>query len=139
MLEKLVLESEEIITNVRVANDGREVDRRENEGLVREKIIKELEDEAKAAQEMFHEIANKWATIYNYSDPLAIHEELLAQKDKCDELIRQKDGIIAMLREDVKRTEIQFSEDQIRQNEDIFTLTHRIEDQVRVIKYRAFI
>lgn len=131
VLEKILLESEEIITNVRVANDGREVDRRENEGVVREKIIEQLEQEAQAAQDMFNEIANKWTNIYNYSDPLTIHEELLAQKEKCDELIRQKDGIIAMLKEDIKRTERQFSEDQIRQNEDIATLTHRIEDQAR--------
>lgn len=130
IIEKVILESEEIITNVRVANDGREVDRRENEGMVREKIIEQLEEEAEAAQEMFNEVANRWSQIYKYSDPLAIHEELMAQKEKCDELIRQKDGIVAMLKEDIKRTELQYSEDQDKQNEDIATLTHRIENQV---------
>lgn len=130
-MEKLVLESEELITNVRVANDGREVDRRENEGVVKEKILEQLEEEAEAAQEMFNEIAGRWSDIYKYSDPLAIHEELMGQKEKCDELIKQKDGIIAMLKDDVKRTERQFSCDQTKQNEDIETLTRRIEDQVK--------
>lgn len=130
LLEKLMLESDELITNVRVANDGREVDRREEEGIGREKIIEQLEEEAESAQEMFNNISGKWTEISHFSDPLAINEEIIAQKEKCDELIKQKDTIIIMLKEQLKKAEIQFTNDQRKQNEDIGTLSHRIEKQV---------
>lgn len=60
LLEKLVIEGNELVTNVRVANDSREVDRREEEGIGREKIIEQLEEESESAKEKFDEIADKW-------------------------------------------------------------------------------
>lgn len=119
-----------MVTNVRVANDEREVDRREKEGVGRENIIKALEEEAKDAYEMFNSISGKWADIMKYKDPLFINNEILAQKDKCDELIKQKDEVIAMLRNEIRTAEIKFSKDQRKQVEDIETLTNRIEKQV---------
>lgn len=53
ILEKFIGEGEEYVTNVRVANDAREVDRRDTEGIGREKVIEQLENEAAVAQGMF--------------------------------------------------------------------------------------
>lgn len=49
-------------------------------------------------------------------------------------LIRQKDGIIAMLREEIKNAEKKFTSDQRKQMDDINILAQRIEKQVKVIK-----
>lgn len=130
LLEKLVIEGNELVTNVRVANDAREFDRREEEGLGREKIIEQLEEEAGAARTMFDEINDKWSTILQYNDPLHINDDMTNQREKCEELIKQKDGIIAMLRDELKQQDIKFSRDQKKQIEDINTLASRIEKQV---------
>lgn len=134
VLEKLILEGNEFVTNVRIANDSREVDRREEEGIGREKIIEHLEEEAALATDMFNEIANKWNEILKNNDPLHIHEDMNIQKQKCEELIKQKDGIIAMLRDEIKNAERKFTNDQYKQNEDIKTLAKRIEKQVKLMR-----
>lgn len=53
-------EGEERVTNIRVASDSRETDRREAEGVNREKIIEALEEEAQLAEEAFKQISEKW-------------------------------------------------------------------------------
>ncbi|KRT82206.1 hypothetical protein AMK59_3475 [Oryctes borbonicus] len=136
-LEKLILEGTEQVTNIRVASDSREVDRREEEGVGREKIIAQLEEEANLATEMFCHIAEKWCKILKNNDPLQIHEDMNQQKEKCEELTRQKDGIIAMLRDEIKNAERKFTCDQYKQNEDIKTLAKRIEEHIRLMR-RAY-
>lgn len=51
---------EEYITNVRIANESREVDRRENEGINKENVFQQLDEEAQSANELFDTIASKW-------------------------------------------------------------------------------
>lgn len=136
LLEKLRIEGDEFVTNVRVANDEREVDRREEEGVNRERIIGALEEEASAAYEAFTAIADKWTGIMKYKDPLYINDEIINQTEKCNELIKQKDEVIAMLKNEVKQAEVKFANDQRKQIEDIEQLTNRIERQVHF--FRAF-
>lgn len=135
VLEKLVIEGNELVTNVRVANDAREVDRREEEGVNREKVIEKLEAEAEDAKEQFNEIAGRWMDILKYNDPLAISEEISNQKEKCDALIHQKDGVILMLKDEMRQADLKFARDQQKQKEDISTLTRRIEKQLIIMKY----
>ncbi|KAH1016648.1 hypothetical protein HUJ04_007832 [Dendroctonus ponderosae] len=137
LLEKFLIEGEEYITNVRVANDSREVDRRESEGLNKEKIYEQLDEEAQAASELFNNIANKWASIQRQNDPLQINEAIMEQKEKCDLLISQKDGIIAMLNEELRNADKQFAKDQRKQMEDVNTLSQRIEKQISFMR-RAY-
>ncbi|XP_008196751.1 dynein regulatory complex protein 1 homolog [Tribolium castaneum] len=134
LLEKLVLEGDEYVTNVRVATEAREADRREREGIGKEKLLKELEDEAEAAAGMFEEIANKWGGILKYNDPLHISEDIQSQKEKCDELIRQKDNLIAELKEKIRKAEINFAIDQRKQIEDVNSIARRIENQIIVMR-----
>ncbi|XP_050293707.1 LOW QUALITY PROTEIN: dynein regulatory complex protein 1 [Anthonomus grandis grandis] len=137
LLEKFLLEGEEYISNVRIANDSREVDRRENEGINKEKIFEKLEEEAQSAVELFQSIATKWSNIQKHNDPLLINEAIIDQKEKCDMLISQKDAIIAMLNDELKAAERQFTKDQNKQIEDINTLSERIEKQISFMR-RAY-
>lgn len=130
LLEKLRIEGDEFVTNVRVANDEREVDRREEEGTNREKIIAALEEEAAAAYDAFTVIADRWTSILKYKDPLHINDEIINQTEKCNELIKQKDEVIAMLKNEIKHAEVKFANDQKKQIDDIEQLTNRIERQV---------
>lgn len=129
-----MLEGEEYITNVRVANDSREVDRREVEIIRREKVFEKLDEEAKSAAAIFEEVAGKWSNILRYNDPLNIREAIDEQKQKCDMLIKQKDDLISHLKEQLKLAERNFSEDQRKQVQDMTTLTQRIEKQVETMR-----
>ncbi|KAL1494521.1 hypothetical protein ABEB36_010106 [Hypothenemus hampei] len=137
LLEKLLIEGEEYITNVRVANDSREVDRREYEGINKEKIYEQLEDESQSANQLFNEIVNKWTSIQRQNDPLHINDAIIEQKEKCSMLISQKDGIIAMLNDELKNAEKQFTKDQKKQIDDINILSQRIEKQISFMR-RAY-
>lgn len=134
VLRKLLIDSDELITNVRVANDGREIDRREEEGVNKEKIIEKLEEEAAEAKDKFDEITGRWLEILQYNDPLAINEEIANQKEKCDILITQKDSIILMLKDELKKADIKFTNDLNKQKEDINTLAQRIEKQLTIMR-----
>ncbi|CAG9774072.1 unnamed protein product [Ceutorhynchus assimilis] len=134
LLEKFLNEGEEYITNVRIANDSREVDRRENEAINRIKIFEQLDEEAQAANELFGKIAKKWTSIQRHNDPLHINEAIIEQKEKCDMLINQKDAIIAMLNVEIKNAEKQFTKDQKKQIEDVNTLSNRIEKQISFMR-----
>ncbi|XP_017786504.1 PREDICTED: dynein regulatory complex protein 1 [Nicrophorus vespilloides] len=134
ILKQLFLEVEQQVTNVRVANDAREVDSREGEAIIREQVMAQLEEEANLAIEMFDLIATKWANIMNYNDPLNIHDEIKFQQDKCNELIKQKDTTITMLRNEVKRAEHKFYKDQKMQNDEVSTLAKRVEKQVAIMR-----
>lgn len=134
ILYKLMVDSMESITNVRVANDSREVDRREEEGIKREKIMEQLEAEAELSKEMFLGIAEKWSRILKHNDPLQINDAMKEQRERCEELIRQKDAIVEMLKMEVDEAGKKFTNDQYKQNEDIATLTKRIEKQVRDVE-----
>lgn len=87
---------------------------------------------------MFNEIANKWSVILKYNDPLHINEDINNQKEKCDELVKQKDEIIANLKAKLRSAEIFFSNDQKKQIEDINTIAYRIENQVSEHKISYF-
>ena len=118
------------MTNVRVATEAREADRREREGFGKGKLLQQLEEEAASAADMFNEIAEKWSGILKYNDPLHISDDIQSQKEKCDELIKEKNAIIADLREKLKKAEINFAVDQRKQVEDVNSIAKRIENQV---------
>ncbi|XP_057658272.1 dynein regulatory complex protein 1-like isoform X5 [Diorhabda carinulata] len=134
ILDNLLKESQEYLENVRVANEAREFDRKESEGIGRGMVISRLEAEAAEAQKLFSEIAGKWSSIQDYKDPLHIHEDILLQKMKCDELIKEKDDLIEMLKGEVRMAERKFTSDQVKQNQDIAILGSRIEKQIDFIK-----
>ncbi|KAK4874148.1 hypothetical protein RN001_013508 [Aquatica leii] len=137
LLAKLTIETLECVSNVKVANESREINRREIEDINREKILEYLEEEAKSAEEHFNVIDEKWLQIFNYNDPLLINEEIMTQKEKCDVLIKKKDEVIARLKNEVTVSEDKFNEDQKKQLADIQTLTDRIEKQL-VLMRRAY-
>lgn len=128
-------EGNEVITNVRIGSDAKEVARREKEFIRREKLLEKLRNEAAEADEMFKAINRKWEEISKYKDPLDLYDSLLMVKEKCDELIKQKDDIIALLRKEINIAEINFLADQDTQTDNITTLIKRINEQVKLKKY----
>ncbi|GLV39444.1 uncharacterized protein CBL_13323 [Carabus blaptoides fortunei] len=133
LLSLLAHEGNEVITNVRVGSDAREVARRDNELVRRENLLEKLHNEAAEADEMFIAINKKWAKVYNYKDPLDLHDNLIIIKEKCDELIKQKDDIISMLKKEINADEMKFLADQEIQTDNITTLIKRINLQLSLM------
>ncbi|XP_015112536.1 dynein regulatory complex protein 1 [Diachasma alloeum] len=133
LLQKLITEGNEIISNVRVANDAREVARREDEIATRNTLLEGLEKEAADSLEKYEEINSKWTPILASKDPLDIHGGIQSQTAKCNEVLAQKDIIISELKQELENADLKFENDQKKQNDDINLLIERIEMQITIM------
>lgn len=136
-LEKLILEGDEFITNISIANDAREVEHRHYSKEYRASLMQKLDEEATSAQEMYNQINDRWSELMLYHDPLDINESIIQQKARCSELVAQKDALIQVLREEVDKAEIKFEKDQVEQKADVDLLASRIHKQLDLMK-RAY-
>ncbi|XP_043274905.1 dynein regulatory complex protein 1 [Venturia canescens] len=133
ILEKLIAEGDEVVCNVKIANDARAVDRREEDIAVRKKLMKILEDEAAESLEKYQIVNEKWAGILQSKDPLDIHHSIQSQTAKCEEILKQKEAVIEELKQELENADEKFVIDQKKQSEDINLLIERIENQVHTI------
>ncbi|KAL1462485.1 hypothetical protein WDU94_014317 [Cyamophila willieti] len=68
------------------------------------------------------------------NDPLNIHNECEAQRQRCTELLDQKNNIIQVLKDDLEKCDEKYREDMIEQREDINLLIQRIEHQMKLLR-----
>ncbi|XP_058806553.1 dynein regulatory complex protein 1 [Phymastichus coffea] len=130
LLEKLLTEGNEVITNVRIANDARELERRKSASEIRMTLLKHLDESARECQQRYEIINERWATILQSNDPLDIKTQMDMQKDKCDEVLAKKDAVIEELKMQLRRADDEYMDDQSRQKTDISLLIERIENQM---------
>lgn len=133
-LEKLLIEGEELISNVGVGNDGREVIRRKSDAEKRNNLIEQIQNEALNAEAQYDVIEERWVELLLNNDPLDIHDGIQEQNSRCKNLIRQKNEMIVTLRNEIDRKEKEFERDQVQQKEDIVMLANRIDKQVDLMK-----
>ncbi|CAG9826523.1 unnamed protein product [Diabrotica balteata] len=133
-LERRSKVSEAGLSHRRHITFKRELDNRIESDTSKKQLIKELEEEARQAQNKFEEIAVKWSLVKKFKDPYNIQEIITAQKEKCDDVIRQKDAIIATLKNKIKGSEIEYSKEQLKQEEDVNDLTERIRKQIDLMR-----
>lgn len=65
--------------------------------------MQKIEAEANSAQIQYEAISGNWDNMLAIKDPLDIDAEMKEQKKKCDDLLAQKDALIAELKSDLKR------------------------------------
>ncbi|EGI68113.1 UPF0407 protein [Acromyrmex echinatior] len=133
LLENLSLESDEVVTSVKVANDARELQRRREAQEIRRKLLKQLEEDDKECMERYRKINEKWSNILASKDPLDIHAEMEAQNAKCMEILERKDAVIEQLQEELENADLKFVNDQKSQNEDIDLLINRVDNQMNIM------
>lgn len=73
-------EVSQLVTNVFLANDNRENNRRETDQSERDIRLKAVELESEIANAKFMEISSQWPIILKKNDALEIHEHLQLQK-----------------------------------------------------------
>ncbi|KAF7997564.1 hypothetical protein HCN44_006135 [Aphidius gifuensis] len=134
LLEKLIIEGEEIVSNIRVANDARENQRREDFIAVRSNLLERLKKEAEISTKKYQEIEKQWSSILELNDPLDIYNEIELQKnERCTKLLAQKDVIIDELKKEIKNADEIFQQDQKQQSDEINLLIERIDTQINTI------
>ncbi|XP_072944853.1 dynein regulatory complex protein 1-like [Epargyreus clarus] len=136
-LQRLTLDGAAKVTNVKVTTDEREVIRR---AIFAEKMkisLEKIENEAAEAQLQYDAISSHWDAMLEIKDPLDIDAEIKEQKQKCDELLAQKNQLISELKQDLKRMDEGYYEDLDKQDKDIKELSDRIEKQVTIMQ-RAY-
>ncbi|XP_052121907.1 dynein regulatory complex protein 1 [Frankliniella occidentalis] len=133
-LERLLIEGRELVTNVRVASDTREVNRRQEESENRKKRLQRLEEEETTTRAMFEEVNEKWEMMAKHNDPMDLKSDIDAQKERCNELLEQKNAVIRDLMSELEAADLRFVKDQQRQLEEVSLLVQRIENQVKIMK-----
>lgn len=65
--------------------------------------MEKIEEEAKDAHTQYEAISANWDHMLSIRDPLDIDAEMKEQKKKCDEMLAQKDALIAEVKGELKK------------------------------------
>ncbi|XP_037668645.1 LOW QUALITY PROTEIN: dynein regulatory complex protein 1 [Choloepus didactylus] len=130
-LAKLLLCGTELVTNIRVATDIREIHRRVEEEEIKRQRLEKLENEVKTSQDKFDEITVKWEEGKKKRIPQDLWEMLNNQQLHCAGLIEDKNKLISELQQELKTKDDQYVKDLKKQADDICLLLERMEEQVK--------
>ncbi|XP_063296850.1 dynein regulatory complex protein 1 isoform X1 [Pelobates fuscus] len=130
-LTKLLRDGTELVTNVQIAADARETQRRAEEEELRRLRIEKLDNEAKTSLDKFEEITKKWLSTGTKKIPQEQWELLNSQQQQCGQLIEDKNKLIGELQQELKRKDDHYVKDLKKQAEDIDILIERMEEQIK--------
>eukprot|EP00118_Oscarella_pearsei_P003919 m.16276 g.16276 ORF g.16276 m.16276 type:complete len:739 (+) comp26831_c0_seq2:342-2558(+) len=133
-LTKLSADGTELVTNVIVAADAREMSRREEEDRSQQERKERLETEAKASEERFDEISKRWETLQPKAGAGALHSLLRQQKAACDAMIEEKNKLLNELQQMLKSRDDQYVKDLQQQADDIDLTIERMENQIKTLR-----
>ncbi|XP_004536331.1 dynein regulatory complex protein 1 homolog [Ceratitis capitata] len=133
-LQDLLEFGQELVTNVKVANEKREHMRREYEAERNQLLSKDLQKESIESIARFNEIAAKWSELEEFKEPMALFEHLEEQKEKVAALMASKDSLIEQCQKEIDRINAKYYTDQMAQANDVRCLVERIDRQIEVIK-----
>ncbi|XP_065828940.1 dynein regulatory complex protein 1-like [Oscarella lobularis] len=132
-LEKLKADGTELVTNVGVAADAREMTRRDEEDRGEQDRKERLEAEAKASEERFEEISKRWETLRPKAGAEELHSLLKKQKAACDAMIDEKNKLINELQQMLKLKDDHYVKDLKQQADDVDLTIERMEDQIKTL------
>ncbi|XP_055593336.1 dynein regulatory complex protein 1 homolog [Uranotaenia lowii] len=136
-ITELLRDGRELIQDIRIANDKREVERRVKEAEIREELLEKLQTESTEAVAKFESITEKWSELKELKDPMGINDELQLQKERIQDLMKQKDIIIDECRKELEAADERYTRDIRKQTADIQSLVERVDNQIEIMK-RAF-
>uniref|UniRef100_W5NH33 Dynein regulatory complex protein 1 n=1 Tax=Lepisosteus oculatus TaxID=7918 RepID=W5NH33_LEPOC len=128
---KLQADGTELVTNIQVAGDWKESQRRTEEEEARRQRTEKLESEAKTSLEKFEEITKKWTSARMKEIPQDLREALNMQQQQCALLIEEKNKLITDLQQELKASDDRYVKDLKKQAEDIDLMIERMEEQIK--------
>ncbi|XP_054843506.1 dynein regulatory complex protein 1 [Eublepharis macularius] len=132
-LAKLLIDGTQLVTNIQVAADARETQRRSEEEELSRQRLEKLENEAKANQDKFDEITSKWGNAKEKTIPQDLWDVLNLQQQHCALLIEEKNKLISELQQELKSKDDQYVKDLKKQSDDVNLLLERMEEQIKNI------
>lgn len=133
-LNDLLCDGTELITNIKLANERREASRRLFEDQQRAKLLADLQNESDEATIKYNGINSRWPELSEIADPMELNERLSYQRERIENLMKQKDGIIVQLQTALDQASQTYNIDQLKQQGDIQCLIERIDEQIDVMK-----
>ncbi|XP_075454867.1 dynein regulatory complex protein 1 isoform X2 [Ascaphus truei] len=130
-LAKLVSDGTQLVTNIEIATDARETQRRAEEEELKTLRMEKLNNEAKSSLEKFEDITKKWVSGKAKEIPQDLWEVLNTQQQQCAQLVEDKNKLINELQQELRRKDDQYVKDLKKQAEDIDLLIERMEEQIR--------
>ncbi|KFP53092.1 Dynein regulatory complex protein 1, partial [Cathartes aura] len=122
-LAKLLFDGTQMVTNIQVAADLMETQRRAEEAELKLQRVEKLENEAKSSTYQFEEITSKWASAKEMTIPQELWQVLLEEKNK----------LIGELQQELKNKDEQYVQAIKKQSDDIHLLLERMEEQIRLM------
>ena len=152
-LKTLSYENNQLVRDVIIAGDGREMTRRRGEDDNMRTRTEKLEAEANTGKERFDEIAKRyfkitciciymfimlllyirWETSITKKLPQELQDMLNQQRAEYEEMINEKNRLIKEFESELKIKDDQYVKDLKQQAGDVDLLLERMEDQTRTL------
>lgn len=130
-LKKLESEGTQLVSNIRVAGDARESERRAKYEECTRIRNERIEQEAKMSAGRLEEINKKWELTLQKDIPQSLHESLLQQKLACDALLDEKNKLINDFQQELKTFDDRYVKDLKKQADDVDLFVERMEEQLK--------
>ncbi|BFG00873.1 dynein regulatory complex protein 1 homolog [Drosophila madeirensis] len=133
-LDELVRFGDELVTNVRVANERRELNRRMFEATQQAQTQVMLQRESIESMAKFEDIKARWTELEDINEPMMLWDQIEDQKKRIAEIMQRKDEMIDACQKEVDRINAKYDFDRERQAQDLCCLVERVDHQVEVLK-----
>ncbi|XP_030373509.1 dynein regulatory complex protein 1 homolog [Scaptodrosophila lebanonensis] len=133
-LGELMRFGDELVTNIRVANERRELDRLAFESSQQTKMAVNLHRESMQTMAKFSNIKSRWTELNEINEPMALWEQIEDQKKRIGEIMESKDEMIAACQREIDRMNAKYEYDCERQAADLSCLVERVDHQVETLK-----
>jgi dynein regulatory complex protein 1 len=124
----------EKVTDVRVAADWREAQRRVAEEKKRQDRLQRLQEEAVSSGKQNAIIEARWAELVEQNIPRELHDAIAVQKEACAEILRSKDELIKEFRQELKKKDEEYVKALKQQKEDINQLLERMRQEFKELQ-----
>ncbi|KAH8373587.1 hypothetical protein KR200_007258 [Drosophila serrata] len=133
-LDELVRFGNVLVTNVRVANERRELNRRLFEATQKSRVQAKLQAESIETVARFADIKARWTELEEINEPMMLWDQIEEQKKRIAAIMARKDEMIAACQQEVNRMNAKYEFDRERQSQDLCGLVERVDHQVETLK-----
>uniref|UniRef100_A0A8D0CIZ9 Dynein regulatory complex protein 1 n=1 Tax=Scleropages formosus TaxID=113540 RepID=A0A8D0CIZ9_SCLFO len=130
-MTKLRKDGTELVTNIQVAADFRETQRRAQQKEATRHRLEKLEIQANGSLEKFEEISKGWDTAMQKNFTRELQEALDSQQQLCTLLLEDKDKLINDLQQELKTNYDQYKKDLKKQAQDVELLVEKMDEQIK--------
>lgn len=125
----------ELVSNVYVAAQAREFDRRKESEEKKKVRIDKLQEEADQSLEKFEAIRRRWISSQSREIPQDLRDALNDQVKACDNLLSGKNVLLDELNRELKGSEDEYVKTLKKQYDDLEIISQRMEEQYKTMDH----